>query len=428
MNVALRYGKEWLTGDLPGDWQVEVLAPKGAPAVADPAAAVAAALDNPLGGEPIAERARGKASAVIVVSDITRPVPNSLVLPLLLERLQAGGIAPSSVTILVATGLHRPPTTGEVLEIVGSEALAAGVNVEAHHAKERSEHVHRGQTAHGVPVWIDRRYIDADLRITLGLVEPHLMAGFSGGPKSLCPGIAGEETILGFHGPRLLAHPRAMADATEGNPVLEESWAIATAAGLPDLCINFVLSLEREVVGVHAGEIAAVHEAAIAQARASLGVTLDAPADIVVTSAGGYPLDLTFYQGTKGIVAASDIVRPGGGIIVVERNAEGVGSPEICDLLATCGDPALWQPDLEADAASIVDEWQLQELAKAAYKARIVNVCPDAPPSLRGAIPVPTVDSIEDAVAFLAKEDIPGDGPVRAAVMPDGPYTLAEVK
>jgi nickel-dependent lactate racemase len=427
MNVALRYGKDWLTGDLPEEWHVDVLSPAGAPPVADAAEAIADALDHPLGSACLSHKARGADAALVVVSDITRPVPNALVLPPLLARLKNAGVRPSQVTILVGTGLHRPPTDEEVVEIVGAEALAAGVKVEAHHAKERGEHMHRGETSRGVPVWIDRRYIETPLRIAIGLVEPHLMAGFSGGPKSLCPGIAGEETIMAFHGPRLLAHPRAMAGVTEGNPVYEEAWDVASMAGLPDFCINFVLSLQREIVGVHAGAIAAVHEAAIAQARAALGVTIDAPADVVVTSAGGYPLDLTFYQGTKGIVAASDIVRQGGGIVVVERNAEGVGNPEIRDLLASCGDPAQWRPDLDADSAAIVDEWQLQELAKAACKARVVNVCPDAPAELRKALPVPTVDRIEDALELLASEGIPGDGPVRAAVMPDGPYTLAEV-
>ncbi len=432
MRVCIPYGKEHLEACLPDGWQVDVLTPAGAAPLTDLDAAVAEALDRPLGAEPIPRQAERAGSALVVVSDITRPVPNAAVMPALLERLAAAGVAAEDVTVLVATGLHRPATAQEAEEILGAEALRAGVMVVSHRAREADEHELLGETARGIPVAVDRRYLEAPLRVVLGLVEPHFMAGFSGGPKSLCPGLAAAETILAFHAPALLSHEKAAPGVLEGNPVREELWRVAEMAGLPELCVNFVLDVERRVVGVYGGEMSAVHEAAIAKARATLTARLGGPADVVLASGGGYPLDLTFYQGVKGMVAAAGAVRPGGGIVVVQRNEEGVGSPEFAELLAQCRDLAEWRVDPGATRAHVVDEWQVLELALTARKARIINVCPHAPEELRELVPLPTVDSVEEALELLAWAGVPGPtagrggDPPHVAVMPDAPYTLVE--
>jgi nickel-dependent lactate racemase len=416
-----------MRADLPDDWTVRVLAPSGQEPLPDVAAAVGRALDAPTGAPPLTQAARGRPCALVVVSDITRPVPNSIILPAVLERLDRAGIRPRAVTVLVATGLHRPPTDEETRAIVGDEALAAGVRVVPHRAREAKEQVALGRTDGGIPVFLDHLYRYTPFRIVIGLVEPHFMAGFSGGPKAICPGLVGQETILAFHGPRLLAHRLSAPGAVDGNPLQVEAWRVAEMAGLPDLCIQVVQDLQRRPVGIFAGGMAEAHAAAIACARKALACSIPAPADVAITSNGGYPLDHVFYQSGKGMAAAAGVVRPGGGVIIAERNEEGLGSEEFARLIAGMGDPIAWEPDPSAGAASEIDEWALQELAKLARHCRIVNVCPDGDAAYRAAIPIPTVDSIEEAIALLRRESIIGDGAAAAAVLPDGPYTLPTV-
>lgn len=426
VNVSLRYGRGWVEAELPEKWHVEVLAPAGHEPVSNVQAAVVEALDRPIGLPPLSDRARGRDWALVVVSDITRPVPNALLMPALLERLESAGVPASRVVVLIATGLHRPATKAEIQELLGEETVRAGVQVVSHRAREVAEHQSLGKTTTGVPVTLDRRYLEAPLRIVVGLVEPHFMAGFSGGPKSLCPGLASAETIMGFHSPALLSHERVAPGVTEGNLFLEEIRRVAERAGEPELCVNFVLDAERRIVGVFGGRMGEVHKAAIARARETLTARLSEPADLVLTSGGGYPLDLTFYQGVKGIVAGVGAARPGGCVIVFQQNAEGAGSAEFASLLASCDDPAVWPIDCGRNRAQVIDEWEMVELAKAARRARIINVCPDAPASLRELVPIPTVNTLEEALDLLVKTSALDCRSPKVAVMPDGPYTLVQ--
>ncbi|MBC7288947.1 MAG: nickel-dependent lactate racemase [Armatimonadetes bacterium] len=431
MLVALRYGHGWLEAELPDHWRVDMLEPPAVAGLSPDSARAAAqrAVDRPVGCPSLREMAGRASRVVIVVSDITRPAPNALILPLILDRLSSAGLGPERVTILIATGMHRPATPEELREIVGDEALASGVEIASHKAAVKDDHVYCGSTQFGTPVWVDRRYAEADLRIVIGLVEPHCMAGFSGGPKAICPGIVGSDTIMVFHGPRILSSSRAVQGNMESNPVYEEEWHVARLAGLPDLCISFVLNARREVVDVVGGEMGAAHRAACEKARDAVAAYVNRPAELVLTSAAGYPLDLTFYQGAKGLIAAGPIVRDGGGIILVERNAEGAGSESFAKLLRSCSDFREWLPDPDVLEASQIDEWQMRKIAQVASKATIVNVCPDATPELRGTIPLLTVDSVEDAIAALDRQGIiNAAGQVHAAVMPEGPYTLPLIR
>src|SRR5579885_1171920 len=227
MRVTLDYGKTGLDVTLPAD---RLLAPplaiRDAAPLPDPEAALEAALANPIGTRSLAELARGKKTACVVVCDITRPVPNKLILPPLLRTIEAAGVPRAGITVLVATGLHRPNVGAELVELVG-EQVAANYRCENHHGKVREEHDYLGTTDNGVPIWIDNRYTRAELKVTTGLIEPHLMAGYSGGRKVICPGLAGLETVKVWHGPRFLEHPKADAGVLEGNPVHAENTKIA---------------------------------------------------------------------------------------------------------------------------------------------------------------------------------------------------------
>jgi nickel-dependent lactate racemase len=226
MRIELNYGKGMLPLDLPDDWEVTVIGKKPMTALADPVAAVEAALAAPRGMPSLAEAARGCRSACILICDITRPVPNGLTLPPLIKGLLAAGIDAQAITVLVATGLHRPNEGDELAEVVGDPWVMETVRVENHFARDTAAHVDLGVTpTRGVRVLLDRRLVEADLKIATGLVEPHFMAGYSGGRKVIAPGVAGKETITTFHSARFMENPRAANCVLDGNPLHEEQLA-----------------------------------------------------------------------------------------------------------------------------------------------------------------------------------------------------------
>ncbi|MFV2067215.1 MAG: lactate racemase domain-containing protein, partial [Pirellulales bacterium] len=230
MRITIDYGKKGLEVEIPTENLRATLELNAVPPLEDPEGELDALLANPLGTRPLAELAAGAQSACVLICDITRPVPNRVILGRLLPVLQRAGVPRERIVILIATGLHRPNSKQEIDEMVGPE-IASTYRVENHHGTRREEHDHLGCTPRGVPVWIDRRYLAADLKIATGLIEPHLMAGFSGGRKLICPGIAALETVRVWHGPDFLEHPLADCGILEGNPVHQENTRIARMAG-----------------------------------------------------------------------------------------------------------------------------------------------------------------------------------------------------
>jgi len=423
MRVRLEYGRSGREVELPDSRVVKCLGYAQAEPLADPAAAVAHGLAHPRGSSaPLADIARGCRNACVVVSDITRPVPNQIILPPLLKTLEAGGIPRGAITILVATGLHRPNLGDELVEMLGPQ-VAADYRIENHHGRQQDEHGHLGTSPHGVPIWIDRRYVEAQVKITTGLIEPHFMAGYSGGRKLICPGIAGAETICAWHSPAFLEHPNARNGCLQGNPVHEETTLIARRAGC-DFIVNVALDDQRRVLGVFAGDMEEAFWDGVRFVSRLVTDRLPAPADIVVTSAGGYPLDTTFYQSVKGMVAALDIVKPGGTIVLAASLTEGVGSPEFQRLFQE--NPTLdgFLERIRGGGPCLPDQWQLEELAKVRRKARVKVVSDGLAPAVLSRLFVDGAPSVEQAVA----ECLGQYGPqATIAVIPKGPYVIAEV-
>src|SRR5437660_4995126 len=220
------------------------------------------------------------------------------------------GMARQDILLLIAPGLHRPNEGAELEEMLGPD-IVAQYRVENHDGKNREEHDYLGITPRGVPVYLDRRYVRADLKITTGLIEPHLMAGYSGGRKVICPGIAGLETVKVWHGPRFLEHPLADCGIVEGNPVHEENTRIALMAGC-DFIVNVCLDGQRRVTWVGAGDMLAAWQEGVRFVEQVVRVPVPAPLDVVVTSAAGYPLDTTWYQAIKGLTGAMSITKKSG--------------------------------------------------------------------------------------------------------------------
>jgi nickel-dependent lactate racemase len=422
MRITLDYGRTGLDVDLPADRVVGPLAIKPTTPLADPAAAIAAALARPIGTPPLAQVARGRKNACILVCDITRPVPNKLILPPLLRTLEDQGIARHDLLILIATGLHRPNVGAELVEMLGAD-IAANYRVENHHGKVEEEHDYLGTTERGVPIYLDSRYIRADLKITTGLIEPHLMAGYSGGRKVICPGIAGLETVKVWHGPQFLEHPKADCGILEGNPVHEENTRIALLAGC-DFIVNVCLDGQRRVTWAGAGDMIQAWEGGVRFCQDVVRVPVPAACDVVVTSCAGYPLDTTFYQAVKGMTGALPIVKQGGTIVVAASLSEGIGSPEFQHLMRNNPDLRRFKQRILGKDYFVMDQWQLEELAKVRERCKVKLVTDGLPPETVRQCYVEPAATVEAAVAEALAEYGPA---ARVAVIPKGPYVLPYV-
>jgi nickel-dependent lactate racemase len=422
MHLTLDYGRTGLPVTLPDDRVVGPLAIRDATPLADPATAIAAAINKPIGSRPLAELARGKKDACVVICDITRPVPNKLILPPILRTLEAAGIPRGRTTILIATGLHRPNEGAELIEMVGPE-IAANFRIENHHGKVLAEHTDLGTTAAGVPAWIDTRYVQADLKITTGLIEPHLMAGYSGGRKVICPGLAALETIKVWHGPKFLEHPNADAGIVTGNPVHEENTRIALMAGC-DFIVNVCVDGDRRVTWVGAGDMIQAWETGVRFVEQVVKAPLPAAVDVVVTSCAGYPLDTTWYQAVKGLTGALPIVKKGGTIIMAASLSEGLGSPEFVKLLADNPDLALFKRKILGGDYFVLDQWQLEEFVKVVEHCKVKIVTDGLSAETLRQCHVEPAATVERAVADSLLEYGPA---AKVAVIPKGPYVLPYV-
>jgi lactate racemase len=423
INVA--FGKDGLGLDLPDGFDYRILESRSAAPLADPVAAIEYALDHPTAGGPIAELANGKKSAAISVCDITRPVPNRLILPPLLERLEKAGIPRDGISIFIATGLHRPATEAEIREICG-ESTASRYRILNHHARELSEHHFMGTTASGTPVYIDERFVAADLHITLGFIEPHLMLGFSGGRKLIAPGLAAQETIKVLHSPKFIRDARSLEGSVDDNPLHHELLEIARMVR-HDFLIDVALARsdgQHRVAAVFAGEAEQAHRIGRNFVSKVMLQKLDSPVDAVITTAAGYPLDLTFYQAIKGITGAAQIVRDGGKILILAECAEGLGGDEFSRMVADNPSGSQFL-NLIANAPVQIDQWQLEKLGLVTAKVEVLYYVPGVPEKYHSALWGKAFQTPASAIAALTaslREH------ARIAVIPEGPYVLARTE
>ena len=419
MRVDLAFGKTGLPLELPEGVCYQILEARSAKPLADWPEAIEAGLDAPLGSPPLTEMARGKRTAAISVCDITRPAPNPKTLPHVLSRLEQAGIQRGDITILIATGLHRGATEEEIRQICG-RAVAANYRVVNHDARNLASHRHLGATASGTPVYIDERFLAADLHITLGFIEPHLMLGFSGGRKLIAPGLAAQETIKVLHSPKFMRDARAVEGSTEQNPLHRELLEIARMAR-HDFILDVALARDRSITAVFAGNAELAHRRGVEFVSRTLLETLEEPVDAAITSGAGYPLDLTFYQVIKGVTAAAPIVKPGGRILVMGACTEGAGAPEFRQMLLAGGSDAEFLRQI-ASSPVIVDQWQLEKLALVTTERQLLYYVPGLPAEYQGRLWGRSFATPEAAVAALL-EGLPREA--RVAVIPEGPYVLA---
>ena len=420
--IAIAFGRRHLNVTLPEGATPTVIRKRPLPKLADGRAAIRAALDAPVGAPPLKTLARGRKSACILICDITRPVPNHLFLRQMIEDMLQAGIPADNIVVLVATGLHRPNEGAELAELVGDPWVLNTVRVENHFARDDAAHVMLGNTTgRNVPVGLDRRLVEADLRIATGLVEPHFMAGWSGGRKVVAPGVAHHTTIRTFHSARFMEDPLAVQCNLVGNPLHEEQLEIVGMLG-EVYALNTVIDEDRDLSFVNFGEIVESHYRAVKFIESATALPIGRRFHTIVTSSAGYPLDKTYYQTVKGMVTPLDILEPGGTLIVASEISEGFGSPEFREAqtrLVELG-PEKFLATLTAKSLAEVDEWQTEMQLKPMRLGRVQLYTTGLDAEERRITGVELIDSVDAALADAVRRH--GDGDV--AIIPEGPYVV----
>ncbi len=418
MRIQLAYGKTGLPLELDDSLDVTVVAPLFVPALPDPAAAVRAALDAPVGSPPLREILCPGMHVGVVFSDITRPAPNPLLLTAVLEVLDA--VPGVEVTLFNALGTHRPNTEAELRTMLGDEIFGHRRIVQ-NNAFDPATQVRVGVTSKGHETWLNAELMRCDLKVLTGFIEPHLFAGFSGGGKAIMPGMAGQRTVLGNHDAGMVGHPKAIWGVTHGNPIWEEVREVAGQAGRLFL-LNVTLNRDKAVTGVFGGDLARAHAAGCAFVKGSAMVAVPRPFDIVVTTNSGYPLDLNLYQSVKGMRAADQIVRTGGAIIIATSCWDGIPEHGLYGkILRESRDARELLDKITAPGFLEQDQWQahIQALiqSRAAIYVRSDGLKDD---EIRSALLLPCrriEDTISDLLNTYGRK-------ASICVMPEGPQTI----
>ena len=418
MKAGLLYGEKTVNLELPD--RVALLEMKPAEALSDQTSAIQEALVNPIESPPLKELARGRKNACIVISDITRPVPNKIILPPLLKTLKENGIGRENITILVATGMHRPNLGDELESMVGREIMDHYTIV--NHYCRKPEVYRKIDEIDGAPIELNIHYLDADLKILTGLIEPHFYAGYSGGRKSLLPGISSFETMKFMHSYKMIDHPNVTNCLTRGNPFHEYGVRVTESAGV-DFILNVVINKQRQITGVFAGHYNHAHLAGCEMVYSHSVVRLDQRVDMVITSGGGYPLDATFYQISKALICAKDILKKGGTIVVTCECREGLGNPEFCGIMRSIYGYKEFYEKYHDPKDFIIDQWCAQNIFQALDHAGQVYVYSSGLSQedldKMGAAKIKNVQETVDNL--LAEHE-------KVVTVPDGPYVVGMVE
>jgi len=400
--------------------QAMLLEMKPVSPLADPHGATLKALHEPIASPSLAELAQGKQTACIVISDITRPVPNQLILTPMLQTLEQAGIQPDNITILIATGMHRPNLGAELEALVGREIKESYRIV--NHECRKPEQVREIDRIEGAPIEINVHYLAAELKILTGLIEPHFYAGYSGGRKAILPGISSYETMKFMHSYQVIDHPRVANCVLEGNIFHEYGLRVTEAAGA-DFILNVVINAQRELCGVFGGHFNQAHLKGCEMVRDHAVVEIENQADLVITSGGGAPLDATLYQVSKGLTCAKDMLRPGGTIVIAAECSEGLGSTEFCGIMqSVCSPREFFDHYCEPDNF-VIDQWCAQNIYQALDHAGKVYIY--SPGLTREDLAKTGMVKIDDVQATVDR--LLPDHP-RVILSPDGPYVVGKVR
>jgi len=415
--INLLYGRGYLKLQIPSGNIENILEPQNIVCYQNEVTIVREALNSPIGSPPLGLLAQKAHKIIIVTSDITRPLPSKVTLPLIIKEIKQVNKS-ASIKVLVATGLHRAPTQEEMCEKFGS-ALLDSVEFVIHNAKDRSTLTYIKPLSSGNELWINKEVVNSDLVIAEGLIEPHFVAGFSGGPKSILPGVAGYETIMENHSAPNVDHPKARSGILEDNPVYEEMVEAAKVAGLKFI-LNVVLDKDKKIIKAFAGNPFEAHKAGC-QFVLDLVRVKASPTDIVITSNNGYPLDRNLYQAVKGLDVAEKVCKERGVIILASQCADGIGHKRFYKIMAKSNGPKDVLSKIRNKIILEEDQWEAQILARILGKCTVIVVTDSIKPQLIENMHMKHATCLEQALdtAFELKGK-----DAKITVIPQGPVVI----
>jgi nickel-dependent lactate racemase len=417
VKVRLAYGTHGLDVEFP-DGRTSIIEPRYLPGLPDEEGALRTAIRNPVGARPLRKLVRKNQTVAISVCDVTRPAPTRLMLPALLREL--GHVPPERITVLIATGTHRANTPDELVAMLGPDVVER-YEVVNHDAFDDSTLASAGETSDGVPITLNRRWLDADVRITAGFVEPHFFAGFSGGPKMVAPGLAGFATTMHLHNAARIGSPQATWGILDGNPVHDSVREIAALTGV-DFALDVTINRDRQITAAYAGDLLKVHAAACQASRQTVMQPVQRPFEVVVTTNSGYPLDQNLYQAVKGMSAAAQIVAEGGTIICAAECRDGVPEHgEYGRILLEGDSPEALLRSIETAPETTHDQWQVQIQAKVQMRAEVLLKSSYLTPEQVRAAHLEPVQDVASAVDAALRKHGPD---ARVCVLPEGPQTV----
>ena len=418
--IKVPCGRGFCTADIPEANLLGIYASSVPKAAEDQAVAVEEALDRPIASPALEELAKGKKTALVITSDHTRPVPSRIIMPRILRRLRTGN-PEIRITILVATGFHRGTTRAELEEKLGTE-IVERERIVVHDSGDETMLVKLGTLPSGGELIVNKLAVESDLIVGEGFIEPHFFAGFSGGRKSILPGIASRKTVLANHCSEFIQSPYARTGNLENNPIHRDMLFAAEKAGL-GFIVNVVIDPAKKIVKAFAGHPVKAHEAGCAFLRSFCQVEVP-EADIVITSNGGYPLDQNVYQSVKGMTAGEAVCRRGGVIIIAASCVDGHGGESFYRNLASAATP---QELLERTAKiprdqTVPDQWEYQILARILAEHTVIVVTQECDHDMLRSMHLKPAHTLEEALK-LAFEALGSEAKV--AVIPDGVSVIA---
>lgn len=419
MDVSLLYGKGEINIQVPED--TRVIEPVDVEGKEDQKQAVLDAMRAPTGTPPLKEMVKATDTVAIVISDITRPTPDHIFIPAIVEELSH--VPHEQFVVINGTGTHRDQTHEEFEQMLGTWA-ANNIRVVNNHCHEKSELSYVGESRFGCDVYLNKDYVEADFRITTGFIEPHFFAGFSGGPKGNMPGIAGIETIMTFHNARMIGDPKATWGNMVDNPVQDMTREINKMCP-PDFLLNVTLNGKKEITEVFAGELFEAHEIGCEYTKEHAMVPCEDRFDVVITSNSGYPLDQNLYQAVKGMSAAQKIVKKGGTIIVAAECSDGIPNHgNFAEIFNMADTPQQLLDMINDPEFKMFDQWQVQKQA-------VIQVWSDVhvySELTNEQVTQATLTPCEDIEKTLAALKETYGESMSVAVLPQGPLTIPYVK
>ena len=421
MNIKLAYGTKGLDINLPDNLNVTVVESKHVRAVENQAVAVRDALRHPIAAKPLKDSVKSSDKVAMVFNDITRPTPYKTILPALLDELDH--VPDDHIILLNATGTHRSNTKRELRNILGEEVVNR-FQVFQNNAIDPDTHTFVGTTKSGNEIWLHKGYVESDIRILTGFIEPHFFAGFSGGGKACMPGLTLLETVLRNHSVKNLDDPNATWGITDRNPVWED---ITEAASIvqPTFLLNVTLNRDKQITGVFAGDLKESHRRGCTFAKRNATIPVRVPYDIVITCNSGYPLDLNLYQSIKGISMAAQIVKEGGSIIMAADCWDGIPEHgEYAKFLLEAGSPEHLLEMIRTPGFLVQDMWQAQIQALVLQKANVYFYSKNLSDEQITTAMLRPCHSIEAMIDELMREY---GRDVSICVLPEGPRSIPSI-